>query len=698
MSERTARCCRARKVTSIKSDERLLLLAPVGRDGELLAKLAASCGYALSRFEDCATLVAGFRSSAGVVLVTEEALGLPGAAELAHAVEEQPAWSDVPFLILISPAGADARVRKTTELMSRLRNVTVIERPAHPSTVAAAVDSALRARRRQLALRDAWEKLRGSQFDLKESEERYRTLTDAVPHLVWSCLPTGECDYLSHQWEQYTGVTLESLLRYQWLSVVHPDDKDRTSQAWLAAIQDLAPYDLDYRIRGRDGDYRWFRTRGKPVRDKDGRISKWYGTCTDIHDRVQAEQAIELANKVGGALSADWDLERIVQTLTEASTKATGAQFGAFFYNVMDEKGDNFMLYTIAGPTNEVFAHLPMPRNTPIFAPTFLGEGVVRSEDITKDPRYGQLAPHFGLPEGHPPVRSYLAIPVISRSGDVIGGLLFGHGEPRRFGETHERAVISFAAQAALAIDNSRLYQELKSLNKELERRVEERTESLQEAVRELEGFTYSVSHDMRTPLRAIVSNAGMILEDFGEQVPSEAQRHLQRISNASVKMSDLVEGLLHYARLRSRDVQREPVDMTELVEAVADVAGEENGHPIDLSVEQGLSVNGDRELLRMALHNLIGNAVKYRTKERPLKVLVGRSGDAFYVKDNGIGFDMRYADKLFLPFERLHRDSDYPGTGIGLANVKRIVERHGGRVCAESAPDKGSTFWFTVP
>ncbi|SEE97960.1 GAF sensor hybrid histidine kinase [Burkholderia sp. WP9] len=200
----------------------------------------------------------------------------------------------------------------------------------------------------------------------------------------------------------------------------------------------------------------------------------------------EESRTLEILNRVGSTVAAELDLNRAVQIVTDAATELTGAAFGSFFYNVLDDKGGSYMLYTLSGVPKEAFAGFPMPRNTAVFAPTFKGEGIVRVDDITQDPRYGHNVPHRGMPEGHLKVRSYLATPVQSRSGEVVGGLFFGHPEPGVFTERAERIVAGIAAQAAIAIDNARLYQAAQSeiaerakaqsalhdLNETLERRV----------------------------------------------------------------------------------------------------------------------------------------------------------------------------------------------------------------------------------
>ena len=167
---------------------------------------------------------------------------------------------------------------------------------------------------------------------------------------------------------------------------------------------------------------------------------------------------LETLNRVGQAVAAELDLERVVQVVTDAGTELSGAAFGSFFYNRLDENGEAYWLYTISGAPREDFAKFPMPRNTAVFAPTFRGEGVVRCDDILNDPRYGRNEPYNGMPPGHLPVRSYLAVPVVSRSGEVLGGLFFGHPQPGIFSERSERLVCGIASQAAIAIDNARLF------------------------------------------------------------------------------------------------------------------------------------------------------------------------------------------------------------------------------------------------
>ena len=224
-----------------------------------------------------------------------------------------------------------------------------------------------------------------------------------------------------------------------------------------------------------------------PLQDDNGQVERVIAICNEVTEHVRARQQLELLaaevtaelserqrvekalrehtevvetiNRVGHTLAAELDLHKLVQAVTDAATALTGAQFGAFFYNVSDARGESYMLYTLSGVPREQFAQFPIPRNTALFEPTFRGMGLVRCADVKQDPRYGTNAPHYGLPPGHLPVTSYLAVPVISRAGDVLGGLFFGHPEAGVFTDRHERLVVGLAAQAAVALDNARLFE-----------------------------------------------------------------------------------------------------------------------------------------------------------------------------------------------------------------------------------------------
>ncbi len=250
--------------------------------------------------------------------------------------------------------------------------------------------------------------------------------------------------------------------------------------------------------------------------------------------------------------------------------------------------------------------------------------------------------------------------------------------------------------------DRKQAEEDLHRLNAELEERVRLRTAQLQAAVHELEAFSYSVSHDLRAPLRSIDGFSQALVDDLGPSLPDGAKGHLDRIRAATQRMAHLIDDLLALSKVARSEMTREQVDVTDLAGRIlGDLGRQSPGRSVRQSIAPGMMASGDPRLLRVALENLLANAWKFTTGRADAHIEVGRtedgSADTFFVRDNGAGFDPTYADKLFAPFQRLHASSEFPGTGIGLATVQRIVSRHGGRVWAEGQPGRGACFYFTL-
>lgn len=272
--------------------------------------------------------------------------------------------------------------------------------------------------------------------------------------------------------------------------------------------------------------------------------------------------------------------------------------------------------------------------------------------------------------------------------------------------EMNERLLISSVRQHELAEEAKRAEaaaresaEQLRILKESLEVEVQRRTVDLMQSNERLQGFTYSVAHDLRQQIRGISTNAAMLMADLGSRLEGDDRRTVERLEESSKRLARLVDDLLTYARLGKQEPNKIPVDLTELAEEVVASLIERGccRQGTQFRIGQGLASVADSLLVRVVLESLLENACKFSAgTENPI-VEFGRQGGSFFVRDNGIGFDMQYIHKLFQPFERLHSDTTYAGTGIGLANVKRIVERHGGKVWAEGKLGEGATFYFTL-
>jgi len=407
---------------------------------------------------------------------------------------------------------------------------------------------------------------------------------------------------------------------------------------------------------------------------------------------VDAEHSwtTQKVSEVGATVASSLDQETIVQRVTDIATALTRAEFGAFFYNLIDaQSGKTYTLYTLSGAPKEAFANFPHPRVTEIFAPTFHGRGVVRLDDVTQDPRYGKTAPHYGMPEGHLPVRSYLAVPVKSLSGEVLGGLFFGHATPGMFTVQHEQLVIGIAGWASLALENSRLY----SMARDADRLKDE--------------FLAVLSHELRTPLSAIVGYARLLRG--GLLTGEKAQRGLDTLERNANSLTQIVEDVLDVSRIISGKLQLDikPIDMGALARnaaATVQPAADAKGIHLQVHVDASIGLtSGDPDRLQQVMWNLLANAVKFTPRDGRVDLRLERQ-DAHIeisVTDTGIGISPDFVPHVFERFRQADASTTRKtgGLGLGLSIVRHMVEMHGGTVEAFSeGEDRGATFRVRMP
>jgi PAS domain S-box-containing protein len=447
-----------------------------------------------------------------------------------------------------------------------------------------------------------------------------------------------------------------------------------------------------------------------PLKDASGRTIGASKIARDITRQKRAEEIIrdqadilELLNATGKTITSQLDLKNVLQTVTDTATQLSGARFGAFFYNVVNEHGEALQLYTLSGAEREAFEQYGIPRDAPIFRPTFHGERAVRSDDITQDPRYRALAPLQGLSQGPLKVRSYLAVPVISGSRQVMGSLLFGHPDAGVFTERAEQLVIGVAAQAAVAMDNARLYE---AAQREIASR-EAAEAALRETDQRKDEFLATLAHELRNPL-APIRQATLISQS--PAATEEQKRWSHEVITRQVRhMSLLLDDLLDISRI-TRGTLELRTEMTELAQVVD--AAVETSRPTIESKHHALTIELPREPARFAadplrmaqvLSNLLTNAAKYTDPHGTIRLRATADAHTIEVSvtDTGIGISADAIPAVFTMFSQVKsaQDRSEGGLGIGLALSRGVVDLHGGTIEARSAgAGQGSEFIVRIP
>jgi PAS domain S-box-containing protein len=628
---------------------------------------------------------------------------------------------------------------------------------------------------------------------LRTSEERFRTLANAIPQLCWTANADGWIFWYNQRWYDFTGKTPREMEGWGWQSVHDPEMLPVFLEGWKNAIAAGIPFEMVFPLRAAGGTFHPFLTRVMPVRDPTGKVV-WFGTNTDITEQRQIEEALaenqerlRLAQQVARIGTFVWNLQTGESQLTPELEAMYGLPPGGFAEGkrtwqdlICPEDRDQGVLYVQEAMEKGSFAaewRVTWPDGT---ARWLFGRAWVSKDDTGKPLRL--MGANTDVTERKLAELEVLRVKVdlaenqerlrlaqeVARIGTFVWNLQTGvnqltpeleamYGLPpggfaegkrtwqdlicpedRDQGERYVQEAMekgSFAAEWRVTwpdgttrwlfgrawvskddtgkplrlvganidvTERKEAELEVSRMNAELELRVGRRTHELQAANRELEAFAYSVSHDLRAPLRGIDGWSLALLEDYSASLDERARQYLNRVRAETQRMGNLIDDLLQLSRVSRGEMKLDQVDITALANRV--IVRLRDGQPersMEFVVEPGLVAFGDVRLLEIALTNLFSNAIKFTgTRDKALIEFgsIEKEGEmAFYVRDNGAGFDMAYAGNLFGAFQRLHKVSEFPGTGIGLATVQRIFRRHGGRVWAEARVNRGATFCFTL-
>jgi PAS domain S-box-containing protein len=552
---------------------------------------------------------------------------------------------------------------------------------------------------------------------LRQSQLELRALANSMPQLAWIAEQDGTMVWYNQRWYDYTGTTPEQMAGEGWMQVYAPDCLPAMRQRWEESRGNGTPFELEVPIRSASGEFRWFLTRANPVHGSAGEVLRWFGTSTDVDQVKRVQEALrdetavlELLNRSGSALASTRDLHPLLQEVTDAATSLSGARFGAFFYHGTDADGGARMLHTLSNGAPGGFAGFVQPRAAALCGPDTHNEGTVRSDDLGQDARHTPGLPQSDGSAGHPPVRSYLAVPVALRNGATIGCLFFGHPEPGMFDERTERIIGGIAAQAAVAIDNARLYEASQQaaaerkvlLDSERQARAEaERTSQMKDE------FLATLSHELRTPLTAILGWAQVLRRGSRDQ--DDLHRGLQTIERNARVQAQLIEDLLDMSSITSGKVQLEMLPLAPAAIAAAAIdtvlpAAEAKHIHIERDFDRAPGmVSGDANRLQQIIWNLLTNALKFTPRGGTVTVGVRREGDqiAISVADSGIGIAAGFLDHVFERFRQADATTTrkHGGLGLGLSIVKHLVEQHGGTVSAASDGEgRGACFTVRLP
>lgn len=557
----------------------------------------------------------------------------------------------------------------------------------------------------------------------REAEQRLNAVLNNASVAVFLLDDRQHCVYMNAAAEHLTGYAFEETQDRPLHDLIHHIRPDGSPFPRHECAIDRA-FPENHNVQGeevfvhKDGSFYPVAYTASPVRDDE---SKTIGTILEVRS-IQAEKEVaaalqqqtrhlETLNETGAAIAAELELSRIVQRVTDAGVELTGARFGAFFYNTVNEAGESMMLYTLSGADRSEFEKFGHPRATPVFEPTFKGEGVVRSDDITADERYGKNPPNRGMPDGHLPVRSYLAVPVASRSGEIIGGLFFGHPDVAVFNEASEKLMLGLAGQAAVAIDNARLFEAAQRANQLLEQRVTERTRDLEqahEALRQSQKMeaigqlTGGIAHDFNNLLTVIRGSADLLRR---LNLPDDKRsRYVDAISDTADRAAKLTGQLLAFARRQA--LKPELFDAAAQIQDIADMLRTMLGSRIQLKIEAKCPdcfVKADAAQFETSLVNLVVNARDAMDGEGLLTISVssatddaGRDFVQVQVRDTGHGVSPSQLERIFEPFYTTKEVGK--GTGLGLSQVYGFVKQSDGEVSVESKIGEGTSFIIKLP
>lgn len=597
-----------------------------------------------------------------------------------------------------------------------------------------------------LGIKNDISKLRDADAALKKSDKKFKMLAEAMPQMAFMANKQGDITYYNQRWYEYVGDGKDTE-GWGWKDkpIHHPDDLQRTIDVWNASLASGEDYEIEYRLRRHDGVYRWHLGRATPVRDDNGAISYWIGTNTDIHEQKRQSQNQNFLLEVTEELSKSLSYRETLETITNLCVPEVADWCSI---DLLDHKG-GFEQVALAhvNPAKVEMAREFRKRNPMrIDDPTGVPQAV-RSGETEAYLHIDNAMLEAGIDDADTlqimkslQLHSIVVAPIHIK-GKPAGAISFITSESGiYYTENDVQMVEDIASRISLAITNALLFEEVqaeldrsqkleRALVEEkeaLESRVKSRTRQLQEtnegleaeverrrsaeielqrSNQELQDFAYAASHDLQEPLRKIQAFGDILENEFSDQL-GEGAEYLSRMHAAAGRMSKLIEDLLAFSRVTTKQPEPSKIDLNDILDdVISDLENRIKTTNGTVHVDELPVVLADPTHMRQLFQNLIGNALKFHREgvdpEVKVSCSTSKSDDSMYeiiISDNGIGFDKKYAERIFGVFQRLHGRDSYEGTGIGLAICRKIVTRYGGTITAEGMSEKGTTFTINLP
>jgi len=615
------------------------------------------------------------------------------------SVDLKPHFTEKSFRLTLLPLILGQKPRLIFETIHRRRDGTTYPVEVHlqlmgdqsKPTFLAIINDITERKRAELALRD--------------SEEMFRSVFELSPIGKTMTAEDGSLR-VNRAFAEMLGYSVTELETINWRQLTHPDDIRKSDDAAQALVSGKGKrVSFEKRYLHKNGKIVWAQLTIVLLGGVAGSPQFFLTSAEDVTERKKAEEEIRrnesrLKSLVDILQHPSDTIQDFLDYALEQAVQLTRSKIGyIYFYS---EENKEFVLNTWSREVLPECKVVDSSSRYELDKTGFWGEAVRQRQPIISNDFQAENSLKKGTPDGHVHLSKFMTVPVF-RDQKIVGVVGLAN-KTEDYDETDILQTSLLMEAVWKVVERKKAEEEIRALNAELEERVLRRTMELTAANKELESFSYSVSHDLRAPLRSIEGFSSIFLNEYGAAVPEKGREYLERVRRNALRMGQLIDDILELTRIGRGELQVTEIDLSELAAEVAGELVDENPRrDVAIDIEPGMTITGDPQLLRIVLANLLGNAWKFTSKREHAHVSMGRlvdpeHGPAFFVRDDGVGFDNAYKGRLFVAFQRLHAEQDFPGTGIGLANVQRVVRRHGGEVWAEGEIDKGATFCFSIP